>query len=227
MAIKVIDRRSITNEIDDMLLYNEVECHKIISHECIVKTLDLCKTVNNIYIVCEFCEAGDLFTYIKNKGTMVLMVGRISEEEALYLIGQIIRSVNHIHCKGILHRDIKSANILLRGGGHVKLADFGFAEFIGYDFAKGMYSVGSPIYMAPEAFADSEYSFKSDTWSIGIILYEMLIGQQPFNGIEFEYFLYLFTSGEVYKPVAHCSPFMKNLLQRMLCMNPMHRIDTF
>ena len=68
VAIKVIDRRSITNEIDDMLLHNEVECHKIISHEAIIKTLDLCKTVNNIYIVCEFCESGDLFTYVKNKG---------------------------------------------------------------------------------------------------------------------------------------------------------------
>lgn len=139
----------------------------------------------------------------------------------------MIRAVNHIHCKGILHRDIKSANILISNGGRLKLADFGFAEFIGYDFAKGMYSVGSPIYMAPEAFAESEYSFKSDTWSIGIILYEMLIGEQPFNGIEFEYFLYLFVSGEVYRPVAHCSPFIKNLLQRMLCMNPYQRIDTF
>jgi serine/threonine protein kinase len=202
-----------------MLLYNEVECHKIISHENIIKTLDLCKTVNNIYIVCEFCESGDLYTYIKNKG-------KISEEEALYILTQIARAVNHIHCKGILHRDIKSANILLRGGNHIKLADFGFAEFIGYDFAKGMYSVGSPIYMSPEAFVDSDNSFKSDCWSIGIILYEMLIGQQPFNGIEFETFLYLFMSGEVYRPVAYASPFMKMLLTKMLDMNPMRRIDT-
>lgn len=52
-----------------MLLHNEVECHKIISHDCIIKTLDLCKTINNIYLVCEFCESGDLFTYVKNRGT--------------------------------------------------------------------------------------------------------------------------------------------------------------
>jgi serine/threonine protein kinase len=110
--------------------------------------------------------------------------------------------------------------------GVAKLGDFGFAEFVGHDFAKGMYSVGSPIYMSPEAFADSEYSYKSDTWSIGIILYEMLIGYQPFNGIEFELFLYLFRSGEVYKPVMNNSPFVKMLLKRILDMNVQRRIDT-
>lgn len=103
----------------------------------------------------------------------------------MLIITQLIKAVHHIHSKGILHRDIKTANILLRNGNQVKLADFGFAEFVGLDFAKGQYSVGSPIYMSPEAFVDSEYSVKSDSWSIGIVLYEMLLGKQPFNGISF------------------------------------------
>lgn len=160
-----------------MLLHNEVACHKMIVHENIIRTLDLCKTTNNIYIICEYCEGGDLYTYVKKKG-------KLSEDEALGIITQVAKSVNLLHNRRIIHRDIKSANILLKNG-LVKLGDFGFAEFVGLDFAKGLYSVGSPIYMSPEAFADSEYSYKSDTWSIGIILYEMLIGYQPFNGIEF------------------------------------------
>lgn len=101
---------------------------------------------------------------------------------ALSFLLQIVKGVNHIHCRGIIHRDIKSANILIKTGGILKLADFGFADFVNNSNSKCPYNVGSPVYMSPEAYSYSQYSVKSDVWSIGMIFYELLLGCQPFNG---------------------------------------------
>jgi len=87
---------------------------------------------------------------------------------------QIVKGLQHTHSKGVIHRDIKSANILLKKG-QAKIADFGFAEFASERHGGG-YNVGSPLYMSPEAYQKSQYSEKSDCWAAGIILYEMLIG---------------------------------------------------
>lgn len=87
---------------------------------------------------------------------------------------QILRGLQHIHSKGVLHRDVKSANILLRNG-QCKIADFGYVEFPA-ERQGGGYNVGSPLYMSPEAYRKSQYSEKSDCWAAGIILYEMLKG---------------------------------------------------
>ena len=87
---------------------------------------------------------------------------------------QILQGLQHIHSKGVIHRDIKSANILLKKG-TPKIADFGFAEFAN-ERQGGGYNVGSPLYMSPEAYRKSQYSEKRDCWAAGIILYEMLSG---------------------------------------------------
>lgn len=111
---------------------------------------------------------------IKEKGTAIAHSGPFKEEEALSIFKQIIKGLQHIHSKGVIHRDVKTANILLKKG-VPKIADFGFAEFIS-ERQGGGYNVGSPLYMSPEAYRKSQYSDKSDTWAAGVILYEMLIG---------------------------------------------------
>ena len=145
-----------------------------------MKTHEVYQTTNNIYIVSEYCELGDLSGLIKMKG------GKMGEEEALNIVIQILLGVIHIHAKGVVHRDLKPQNVLIKNGvkEHVyKIIDFGFCD-INSDNNKlqQSYNVGSPLYMSPEAYRKCRYSTRSDLWAVGIVLLEMLLGDLPFRG---------------------------------------------
>lgn len=139
---------------------------------------------------------------------------------------QILRAVNHVHSKGIIHRDIKSANVLIKAGGVLKLADFGFADFVNNSNFQCQYNVGSPVYMSPEAFNYNQYSVKSDVWSIGMIFYELLMGYQPFNGCVWGDIMSFITTGRIYLSLPHVSQFCRKLLSRMLENDPSRRATT-
>ena len=117
---------------------------------------------------------GDLHHYIKSKN-------RIPEDEALQIISQLISGTMHIHTKGVIHRDLKPQNILIKNK-IFKIIDFGFCEVNDCKIQQP-YNVGAPLYMIPEAYKFSKYSIKSDSWALGIIFLEMLLGELPFRGI--------------------------------------------
>lgn len=139
------------------------------------------------------------------------------EEEALRLFKQIIKGLQHIHSKGIIHRDIKSANIFIKNG-VLKIADFGFCEFVSEKYGQQGYNVGSPLYMSPEAYKKTQYSEKSDCWAAGVILFEMLIGDTPFKGVDYNTLMKQIASAEIYKNL-NVSGFTKMLISRMLSLD--------
>lgn len=117
-----------------------------------------------MYIVSEFCNQGDLLSVLR-KG--------LSEEQSLEIFLMIAEGLNYISEQGIVHRDIKPANVLMRDG-VAKLCDFGFCGFLQDQqrpFLAESFSVGSPLYMSPEAYRRNCYSIKSDIWAAGITLY--------------------------------------------------------
>lgn len=94
---------------------------------------------------------------------------------------QMVKGYHHMRQKGYIHRDLKPANLLLRKN-TIKIADFGFSKVsLNNSPIKERFNVGSPLYMSPEALKDNIYSEKSDIWSLGIILFEMLTGKVPFR----------------------------------------------
>lgn len=156
--------------------------------------------------------------------SQVKLKGKFNEEEALKIFKQIVNGLNVIVINGVIHRDLKTANILIKDG-TVKIADFGFCEFVREVKGKHLkYNVGSPLYMSPEAYRKSTYSHKSDIWAAGIILYEMLLGDQPFKGIDYETLIRTIASGEIYNTI-NVSGFTKMLLSRMLSLDVQRRID--
>lgn len=94
---------------------------------------------------------------------------------------QICLALKHIHDKKILHRDLKSQNIFLTKNGLVKLGDFGIAKCLSYTLEKAKTVVGTPYYLSPEIVENKPYSFKSDIWSLGVLLYEMVCLKMPFD----------------------------------------------
>lgn len=142
-------------------------------HDNVLKCFEVVREPSHCYIVTEFCDQGDLSGFLKKKG-------RLNEQEALKLTKDIVSGLIHIAEGGFIHRDMKLANIFMNGG-KALIADFGFAKKHRGPSQKERYNVGSPLYMSPEALKKNMYSIKNDIWSIGIMLYELLHGETPWN----------------------------------------------
>jgi len=121
--------------------------------------------------------------YIKGQSLKEkIAAGPLSVEEALTIAGQVAEGVKEAHERGIIHRDIKPANIMLTEKGQAKIMDFGLAKLeAGVDLTRTMAVIGTVAYMSPEQARGEEVDLRTDIWSFGATLYEMLTGQKPFG----------------------------------------------
>jgi len=162
-----------------LLKQMDTEIRVLKSSECpyIIKLHDVLKTQNNIYLIMEYCGGGDMENYVK-------VNGRVQEPIAQRWLSQLVESFIYLQEKGIMHRDIKLANILLTTNddqnADIRVADFGFARFLNENsFAATQ--LGTPLFMAPEIFNNEHYSYKADVWSLGVLSYEILTGTSVFT----------------------------------------------
>jgi serine/threonine protein kinase len=147
-----------------------------LSHDHILPLYDFGQQRPWYYLVMPYVEGGTLRDYLLRKQWLSL-------EEAGHFLEQIASALQHAHDHGVVHRDVKPSNILLRPDGHVYLADFGLAraKMEAESYHQGGNIVGTPEYMAPEQ-SNGFNDYRSDIYSLGIILYQMLTGQVPFSG---------------------------------------------
>jgi len=177
-AIKTL-KKDLLNAHNIQCIIDEVKILRSMDHPNIVKYFETYEENNFIHIVMEYIPGKHLFDLITNKKTKK----KFSEQEICLLIISILRAVLFLHSSNIIHRDLKPENILFSNTEDftsVKLIDFGLSV-LGKKNEK--YRVGSPYYMAPEMI-DGNYSKASDMWSIGVIIYLILTGRQPFEGID-------------------------------------------
>lgn len=129
-----------------------------------------------LIIVMEYWEVGDLAYHIKKKKQK----GRFTEDEILNWFIQIAIALEYIHGRKVIHRDIKTSNIFLTGNGTVKLGDFGISKVLENTNEAAMTVVGTPYYMSPEVWENRPYTFKSDVWALGCVLYELCTLEHAF-----------------------------------------------
>ncbi|KAK0457711.1 Pkinase-domain-containing protein [Desarmillaria tabescens] len=157
----------------EQALQREIVIMKLVDHPNIMKLYDVWDTANNLYLILEHVQGGELFDYLCEKG-------RLSPSEGLRYFQQIISAVDYCHRFNIVHRDLKPENILLDSQSNVKLADFGMAAWRPDRMLQT--SCGSPHYAAPEIVNGEVYDgAASDIWSCGIVLHAMLAGRLPFD----------------------------------------------
>lgn len=175
-ACKVISKKKLSTAEDITDVQREVEIlHAVEGHKNVVPLIQVYEDRDNVCLVQELCEGGELFEQITKKGTY-------SEAIAAGYLRTMLEVIVHVHSMGIVHRDLKPENFLFDTRGPnatLKLIDFGLSAFCkpGEMLTD---PVGTPFYTAPEVFR-AKYSFAVDTWSLGVIAYVMLSGQAPFS----------------------------------------------
>ena len=175
VAVKILKDEYLTNEDFRRRFKNESKAIAVLSHPNIVRVFDVSYGDRLQYIVMEYVEGITLKEYIQQQGV-------IDTREAVYFVTQILRALQHAHDKGIVHRDIKPQNIMLISDGTIKVTDFGIARFSRSE-TKTMteQAIGSVHYISPEQAKGSVTDSKSDLYSVGVVLYEMLTGKLPFQ----------------------------------------------
>ena len=148
------------------------------SHPRLMQSYRILHDEKMFYIVTEICEGGELYQRISN-------ITNFCEMDGAYVIKQLLQALAHLHMKNVIHRDMKPENVLMvskdKKNFDIKLADFGFARFVEHN-EKLNSALGSPFYIAPEMLSsNSKYDCKVDVWALGVMTYELLSGNPPFD----------------------------------------------
>lgn len=216
LCCKVVPKEQVhDNETQSKVFVTEVSALIILKHPSILTLRDIASDETNYYMFMEYFKDGSLADLLKRRIYL-------EEKEAQSIFSTVMTALQFCHSRNVIHRDIKPGNILLRGGVGV-LADFGVSSFsLAYRSRSGTIA-----YMAPELFESHTevHGVKSDVWSCGIVLYEMLSGKRPWNAKHHSELAQMIRKGQLTFP-PRVSANARDLISKMLEVNPMKRIST-
>ena len=171
VAMKIMKKIEILKSKQADHIANEIKILSMIEHPFVITFGGFTQDERNLYLALELINGGELFTYLRG-------VGRFPIDQARIYICQIICIFDYLHNKNIIYRDLKPENILIHKSGYLKLTDFGFAKIVE---GRTYTLCGTPEYLAPEIILNKGHGKPVDWWTMGILLYEMLIGIDPFS----------------------------------------------
>jgi serine/threonine-protein kinase len=216
LAIKTVRLTGRPQEIEERKrrLLREARAAGRLLHPNVVTLFDAGEAEGLLYLAFEFVEGTDLAGRLEDEGE------RLSLRQVLRVVRQAADALDYAHSHEIVHRDIKPSNILLDRAGRVKLADFGIARMAGQSTELTMAGsvMGSPQYLSPEQIRGEELDGRSDIFSLGVVLYELLSGKRPFEGDTITTLVYQILHKEP-PPVSELRavpPRLEELLRRML-----------
>ncbi|KAH7935277.1 hypothetical protein HPB52_005702 [Rhipicephalus sanguineus] len=197
---------------------NEAKVLAMLHHPNIIAYYDSFLEEKSLAIVMEYAPGGNLYDYLKQRGRALL-----SERQVLSYFAQVLLALEHVHSRQILHRDLKTQNLLLNQcRSIVKVGDFGISKILSSK-SKAESLVGTPNNLSPEICVGKPYNQKSDIWALGCILYELLTLRSPFEGNHVPSLVIKIIRGS-YEPVSdHYSPQVRHLLEQMLQKEPSQR----
>lgn len=154
---------------------SEIKIHRSLHHNNIVGFEHFFEDAENVYILLELCQNQSLNELLRRRK-------RLHELEVMCYVNQICAAVKYLHCHRVIHRDLKLGNLFLNDKMEVKIGDFGLATKLEFDGERKRTICGTPNYIAPEVLEGKQgHSYEVDIWSIGVIIYTLIIGKPPFE----------------------------------------------
>jgi NIMA (never in mitosis gene a)-related kinase len=201
--------------------FNEASILKRLDHPNIIKFKEVFmqrKPKEALNIVTEYADGGDLEKKIEAQQKKPF-----PETQILDYFTQICLALQHLHKKNIIHRDLKGGNVFLMQSGLVKLGDFGIAKGLKTSTEKAKTTVGTPYYLSPEIINNKPYDTKSDIWSLGVLLYQMMSFKMPFNAQSLPLLSIKINRGVYSPPPSVYSAELRDILKRCLTQDPEKR----
>lgn len=192
---------------------NEIEILRTINSPYIIKIIDFFNDDSTVYIVMEYAEKGDLANYIKNNNIQPEFINKV--------IYQTTCGLRDLHNFNVIHRDIKPANILIFENGNIKITDFGVSSFLNRN-GKNAYTVtGTLYYMSNEILNGYSYTSATDFWSLGCMIYELIVKERPFNTLN--YFDLLTKIKKCQYDIKKIKEPYRNLIKNLILLDPSKR----
>ncbi|KAJ6247818.1 protein kinase [Anaeramoeba flamelloides] len=216
VAMKIIyKKQNFLTEKTRSHLFREMKILQQLNHPNLIELYEIFEDDDNWYIVMEYIRGGELFDYvIKEK--------KVQESIARKFFAQIVSGISYCHSKNIVHRDLKLENLLLTNDQQIKIIDFGLSNFSKRDELLNTFC-GSASYAAPEVIQGMDYDgLKSDVWSLGVLLFVLLVGKFPFGNQNIKILLLKIKAKRYYFP-NYLSDSVINLIKNMLIIDPKRR----
>jgi len=173
-AGKIVSKQLLTKPHQKEKMTQEIAIHRAVHHQHIVEFYSFFEDDANVYIILELCRRRSLMEMHKRRKA-------ITEPETRYFMRQIVLACQYLHDNKIIHRDLKLGNLFLNDDMELKIGDFGLATKVDFEGERKKTLCGTPNYIAPEVLNKKGHSYEVDVWSLGCILYTLLIGKPPFE----------------------------------------------
>ena len=199
----------------------EVRTARQVSHPNVCRVFDIGDIDGTLFLTMEYVDGEDLASVVRR-------IGRLSQDKATEIARQICAGLAAAHERGVIHRDLKPANVMLDGAGKIRITDFGLAG-LAATIKGAEVRAGTPAYMAPEQLAGRDVSVRSDIYSLGLILYEILTGKRAFEASTLPELMKQRESGAITNPstlVRDLDPLIERVILRCLELEPEKRPST-
>lgn len=214
-AGKIVPKTLLKKQNQKDKMSQEISLHRSINHTNVVKFFSFFEDKDFVYIVLELCRRRSLMELHKRRKA-------VTEPETRYYMKQIVLGVQYLHNHKIIHRDLKLGNLFLTDEMEIKIGDLGLATKVDYDGERKKTLCGTPNYIAPEVLGKKGHSYEVDIWSLGCIMYTLLVGKPPFETSSLKE-TYSRIKKIEYRIPQYIQPAPTTLIQNMLQGDPQSR----
>ncbi|XP_042243081.1 serine/threonine-protein kinase PLK1-like [Homarus americanus] len=219
-AGKIVAKSLLVKPHQKEKMSQEISIHRSLRDKHVVAFHGFFEDADNVYIILELCRRRSLMELHKRRKA-------ITEPETRYFLKHLLTGVKHLHDRKVIHRDLKLGNLFLNDEMELKIGDFGLATRVDYEGERKRTLCGTPNYIAPEILCKKGHSYEVDVWSLGCILYTLLVGKPPFETQTLKDTYMRIRKNEYHIP-SRIGPLARSLIQKLLQADPTRRpnVDT-